>query len=115
MDAQSADSLAHLSQDDVHGSGVAIEDLDLPVIARWHDVHDAAAKIAGVKELEQIVQLQAGGLSQEEVGAELGISQPTVSRRYKATMTELLAELGGVVTPATPRNPVGTRRDLAAA
>lgn len=93
VDASQPDSCAHLSEDPIP-SGDAGDDAELFTIARWHDVHDARRRIVHSKRDDLLLQLRARDFSQEEIAAVLGSSQPTVSRRIKATLRELLDDLG---------------------
>lgn len=92
MDADSPDSLAHLAED-IHGSGLGIEDLDVPHVARWHDVHLAAERIARRNWLADVSADLVNGASQQAIAASQGVSQATLSRRYRASMEQLLLEL----------------------
>lgn len=113
MDASSADSLAHLSEDDVHGSGMSAEESDVLIVARWWDVHRAAALVTGCELLERIVKLELDGFSQDAIATMLGVPRTTLRRRFKATMDEMLEVLGGVRVGQAPVNPVGTRKLVA--
>jgi AraC-like DNA-binding protein len=76
-------------------SGDSGDDSELFTIARWHDVHDARRRIVRSKRDDLLLQLRAHEYSQEEMATVMGDSQPTISRRIKATLRELLDELGG--------------------
>jgi hypothetical protein len=92
MDADSPDSLAHAAED-IHGGGVAVEDLNLHHIARWHDVHAAAARITQQNWLIAVTGELVGGASQTVIAAQLGFSQQKLSRDFRATIDQVLVEL----------------------
>lgn len=95
MDANSADSLAHLAED-IHGGGFAVEDAGVPVVARWWDVRRAAVAIARDKDLPAIARLLADGLPQHEIAQRLDVSRQSLGRGWRASLEELLAELNAV-------------------
>lgn len=92
-DAYPRSSCADLSEDP-HGSGSSDGDDELFVIARWWDVMRASARITTDKQTGEIAVLRARGYTEEEVGRMLGLSQPTVHRRFRASLKELLLVLG---------------------
>jgi hypothetical protein len=92
MDADSPDSLAHAAEDIASG-GVAVEDLNLHHIARWHDVHTAAARIARRNWLISVTGELVVGESQDTIASRLGYSHAKLSRDLRASIDQLLAEL----------------------
>lgn len=93
LDASQPDSLAHLAEDPHSGGGD--HEQQLPTIARWHDVQAARRRVTAKKADLAIVAMRGAGLSEQEIAEQLGSSQPTVHRRYRATLTEVQAALGG--------------------
>lgn len=95
------DSLAHLG-DDSHGAPASdVEHAGVPTIARWADVRRARARVLARKEADaarrssQVLVLRVHEATEAEVARLLGVSQPTVNRHLRATLDEILAELGG--------------------
>ena len=74
----------------------------IPTLARWAEVHRARDRVirrraiveAASREFEAL-RLVARGYTQQEAAAIAKTSQPTVSRRARAALREVLAELGG--------------------
>jgi DNA-directed RNA polymerase specialized sigma24 family protein len=93
-DADPRDSCADLSEDP-QGGGSADADPSLFVVLRWHDVHDAAKRVATKKENAHIVRLRAEGFTEEEVARVMDCDRRTLRRRFRATVAEIVAELGG--------------------
>lgn len=93
-DAVPKDSCADLSEDP-QGGGSADADPSLFVVLRWHDVHDAAKRVSIRKENAHIIRLRAVGYTEEEVSARLSLDRRTLRRRFRATLAEIVAELGG--------------------
>lgn len=92
LDEGLVDSLAPLTA----GSGASSADgAGVPVIARWHDVRRARERVCAAKLDREIVERRVAGEGEREVAAEVGVSQPTVHRRFRATIDEILEELGG--------------------
>lgn len=91
-DAHPRDSCADLSSDP-HGGGSSSED-QLPVIARWLDVQRARQAIASHKADAVVLELRANGFTEEEVARLVDLSQPTVNRRFRASLGELVEALG---------------------
>jgi hypothetical protein len=83
-----------LSQPDSNGSG---DTTRVPTLARWAEVRAAAARVIKHKRDLEGAELVARGYTQAEVAGLLGASQQTVSRRFRATVAEILEELGGPV------------------
>lgn len=86
-------SLGNLTNETCHPR-LGAEDSDVPLIARWAEVHSAKQRIAGEKENLALLQLRLQGYTDEEVGVLLGLGRRTVGRRWKATLQEILDELG---------------------
>lgn len=84
-------------------SGHSSEDPSVFAIARWHDVHDARARVLANRRAESMVlSLSLAEMPQRTIAAAVGISQPTVSRKLKASLTEILEELGGSAVASSP-------------
>ncbi len=74
----------------------------IPTVARWSEVQRARERVirrkaradAGRREVEAL-ELVARGYTQQEAAAIAETSQPTVSRRVRTGLREILAELGG--------------------
>lgn len=66
----------------------------LPAIARWWDVRLAFERVTVDKRDKAIVELRLAGFTEEEVARAMGTSQPTVNRRFRATLLEVMEELG---------------------
>lgn len=93
LDASQPDSCAHLT-DDVIPAGDAGEDHGLMTIARWHDVHSARRRVVTHQADQAVLQAAAWGLNQREVAQATHLSQATVHRKLRASMGDLLRELG---------------------
>lgn len=87
------DSCADLSEDP-QGGGSADADPSLFVVLRWHDVHDAAKRVSIRKENAHIIRLRSCGYTEEEVSARVNLDRRTLRRRFRATLNEILVELG---------------------
>jgi AraC-like DNA-binding protein len=105
-----ADSVGSMSADGPAGSSAGGEHDPVLLIARWHDVRAArrrviARKEAHAAEAEAILALRLAGATTRAVAGVVGLSYPTVHRRFRATVDEVLAELGADVsgTEATSR------------
>jgi DNA-directed RNA polymerase specialized sigma24 family protein len=93
-DSSPRDSWPDLLSSDVHTSGDPIDDSEVLVVLRWHDVQQAAERVVAAGE-ERISQLRGAGYTEAEIAEVLGCSQQSVSRRYRASLAEILAELNG--------------------
>lgn len=101
IDAGVGSQLGRLS-----GNGASSEDPGVFAIARWHDVHRARARVLARKGSDAMVlSLGLAQMPQRRIAAVMAISQPTVSRKIKATLDEILDELGGsaIASSATSR------------
>lgn len=74
-----------------HSGGIE-EGGELLVVLRWTDVHRAKKQVQGSID-DQVMVLRSAGYTQEEIGQALGRSQQTVSRQWRASIEEILAEL----------------------
>lgn len=92
-------STAHMSTDGTERAQSS-EGPSLPAVVRWNDVHDARARVLDRKRMVQVIRLRGFGYTQQEIAEKLGVSQPTVSRAFKAAVREVLEELGGEQLPA---------------
>jgi AraC-like DNA-binding protein len=92
-DAVPKDSCADLSEDP-QGGGSANADPSLFVVLRWHDVHDAAKRVRMSKENAHIIRLRSCGYTEEEVSERVSLDRRTLRRRFRATVNEILTELG---------------------
>lgn len=92
-DSVPKDSCADLSEDP-QGGGSADADPSLFVVLRWHDVHDAAKRVRISKENTHILKLRACGYTEEEVSERVELDRRTLRRRFRASVNEILAELG---------------------
>ncbi len=109
-DARQPDSLARTSPEGP-GAPTAHEEWD-PVftVARWHDVQAARRRALERKmtaanadprqlKLELIIlELRSRGWTEEEIAQRAGLAQQSVSRKARATLAEIVAELGGETT-----------------
>jgi transcriptional regulator len=93
LDATPADSLAATSE--THAADARTIDGSIPVIARWHDVQQAKARLNATKQELKMVELRAQGQTDKQVAETLGTSRQTVNRKWRATVQEILDELGG--------------------
>ena len=83
-DARKSDQQdAHLGYDEV------------PLVVRWHDVREAKRRVVTEKRDQEVVRLRAEGLTEEEVAERLGVDRSTVNRRFRASLDEIIAALGG--------------------
>jgi hypothetical protein len=67
----------------------------IPTLARWSEVHAAKERVVRRRRDAIAAELLAQGYVQAEVASLLETSQQTVSRRFRATLREILDELGG--------------------
>jgi hypothetical protein len=117
-----SDSVGSLSHDDLPAT-TSTEFAPVLLIARWRDVHGARATVVARKRAEAARELDAAAREAVEQGlaetwaivaarlaasperaiaAALGLSDTTVHRRFRASLEEILAELGGSAVPETP-------------
>ena len=91
-DASQRDSLAGLTTNgpSTHQAG----DGELPAIVRWHDIQAARRRITDGKHAQYVLEHACQGESTREIARAVGVSHMTVHRRFKASLDELLAELG---------------------
>lgn len=101
-DASPKDSCADLSEDP-YGGGSANADPSLFVICRWHDVHDARKRVVRRKGDEFIIRLRAEGFTELEIVRLARVPQATMRRRFRATLAEIVTELGGDLTVLMPK------------
>lgn len=94
-DASPVSSTGQLSGDGTSGSA---DGPQVPVIARWNDVR-RARQIVREKRDQEILELRVAGETEQEVAAKVGLSQQTVSRRFRASLRDILDELGGPASP----------------
>ena len=74
----------------------------IPTLARWAEVRRARDAVIRRRRAAEavargmaVLELVARGYTQQEAAAIAGVSQPTVSRRVRASLRDILAELGG--------------------
>jgi hypothetical protein len=93
-----SDSLAKCTHDGP-AAPTTSEDWDPPMlIARWHDVQ-AAKRRAQIGKLRlEILRLRVAGYTELEVAQLVGLGKKTAARRFRASLDEILEELGGVAT-----------------
>lgn len=96
-DASPPSALGHLSDALNEGGSSSSAGPELPVVARWQDVHAAKARVLARKGAEamRLVELRAQGRSEEEIAKEVGLERSAVRRRVMATTRDVLDELGG--------------------
>jgi hypothetical protein len=70
-------------------------------IARWREVVDARDRVVRAKLDARILELRLQELGARAVANEVGVSHPTVVRRLRATLDEVLAELGSSAPEAS--------------
>ena len=87
-------SLSKLS-DETQAHGLADEDREVPLIARWAEVDRARRRVHENKANVALTQLRLQGYTDEEVAGMLGLGRRTVGRRWRATLEEILQLLGG--------------------
>lgn len=92
------DSIGHLTEERGH-SGFSPDDTDVPFIAMWAEVNAAAARIKDAKANLALLHLRLQGYTDEEIATELKLGRVTVGRRWRATLEEILNELGGEAEP----------------
>jgi hypothetical protein len=96
-DAGQADSCAQFTEDG-HAPATAHEEWDpVMTIARWWDVRRARDRVARTKLEQEVVQLRVAGFGEHELAGLLGLSRATARRRFRASVEEILHELGGEV------------------
>lgn len=94
-DATQPDSCAHFSEDG-HSAATAHEQFDpIFTIARWWDVRRARDRVVRTKLEQEVVQLRVAGFGEHELAGLLGLSRATARRRFRASIDEILHELGG--------------------
>lgn len=93
-----ADSCGSLSAEDLPATTSQEYDPVL-LIARWHDVRAARERVVTTKEAAAVLEQRLAGGTEREVGQALGVSDSTVHRRFRATVEEILAELGAHAGP----------------
>lgn len=76
-------------------TGVSSEGPPLPVSVRRWDVRRARNRVVASKRDRQMLELRGAGFTETEVAAETGVSQATVNRRVRASVREIVDELGG--------------------
>jgi hypothetical protein len=72
----------------------------VPTLVRWAEVRTAAARIARRKQDVEAAELLARGYTTLEVAVLQRASRQTINRRFRATIAEIVDELGGPPTPA---------------
>jgi hypothetical protein len=82
---------SHLGQPDGAGEGGH----RIPTLARWAEVHGVKRRVVCRRRDALAAELVARGYTQPEVAELLDSSQPTIHRRFKASVRDILAELGG--------------------
>ena len=75
--------------------GGSSETTRVPTLARWSEVRTVRDRVARRKRDVAATELVAQGYSQGEVAALQGVSQQTISRRFRATAEEIVALLNG--------------------
>lgn len=88
-----ADSCRDLSSDGP-SSAAGREHDPLPLIARWVDVRAARRRVVRAKEADAVLELRLAGHTERDVAEQTGLSAATVHRRFRATVQEILTELG---------------------
>lgn len=94
-DASQRDSCADLSADPHGAAAPSAEGPELPVVVRWREVHEARVRAQGRLD-ERVVALRGQGFTEREIAPIIGRSQQTVSRRFRASVVEILRELAGL-------------------
>jgi hypothetical protein len=61
----------------------------LPVVVRWHDVHQARAQFITERERLHVIDSRLRGNTEQETAKLTGLSQPTVNRRMTAVLAQL--------------------------
>lgn len=72
---------------------------EVPLIARWREVHAAREQVSAQKEYLIVLQLRLEGHTEQDISVLLGLNRRTVGRRWRATLLEILDILGGERAP----------------
>lgn len=91
-DSSPRDSWPDLLASGVHSGDDPNGDSGLLVVVRWNDVHIARQAVQGPIDRE-VTQLRAAGYTEDEIGVIVGVSQQTVSRRFRASIEAILDRL----------------------
>lgn len=94
-DASPPDSLARFVAGDA-GAGGSSEGPALPVVARWWDVHRAAATVRRRKAGPSELELRLAGYTRAEIAEVTGESIETIRKRTHVEVDEIMAELGSI-------------------
>lgn len=86
--------LLALSRKDAIAEGLG-DATRVPTLALWSEVRAARRRLGGQRRDTAAAWLLAQGHSQGEVAEQLGMSQQTVSRRFRASIEQLVDELNG--------------------
>lgn len=86
---------AALAGDSDGRQGQDFGDHDVPLIARWAEVHRARGRIVTEKRDLAMTQLRLQGYTEDEIAEVMQVSRRTVGRSWRATIAEVLAALGG--------------------
>lgn len=91
-DSAPRDSWPDLLASGIHGGDDPNGNSGLLVVVRWNDVQAARRQVQGPIDRE-VTQLRASGYSEDEIGVIVGVSQQTVSRRFRASIEAILERL----------------------
>ncbi len=87
LDSSPPDSLVRFTHGESTGEGSA--DPELPVLARRWDVRRAQHTVGSM------IVLRAAGVTERELATALGVSHVTIHHRIRATVDDILDQLGG--------------------
>lgn len=69
----------------------------IPTFARWSEVRRARFRVVKGRLEAQVIDLRLAGFTEREVAEQLGISDTTVHRQFRARLDDIIELLGGVV------------------